>query len=331
MPVVDTGTLLQLCLGAVALVGLVRGAGLAVEKLLAIARHVGLSELLIGLFVLSLGTSLPEIGTHIIASAGILSGTLDYTIASGTVLGSNMGSSTAQQFLLVGVFLVGFGRYTLSWSFIQTSYVPMLATFGLLLVVSFDGTISRLDGIVLLVVFLGYAVYSFALTERTPAVPESPGDSQRVGRDALVAVGALGIVLVSAFVILSVIETVVDRLALSGSMLGVITIGIASALPELSTVLESIRRKTPMLALGTLFGTNIVNPLVGIGLGGAASTYAVPPSVILWDLPFKLVVGVAALGYAFVLRDGTVGRRDGIYLVLVYLVYVSGRFVLFSA
>jgi cation:H+ antiporter len=57
----------------------------------------------------------------------------------------------------------------------------------------------------------------------------------------------------------------------------------------------------------------------------------VPPSVILWDLPFKLVVGVAALGYAFVLRDGTVGRRDGIYLVLVYLVYVSGRFVLFSA
>jgi cation:H+ antiporter len=331
MAVVDTGTLLQLCLGAVALAGLVRGAGLAVAKLLAIARYFGLSEMLIGLFVLSLGTSLPEIGTHVIASAGIVSGTLDYAIASGTVIGSNMGSSTAQQFLLVGVFLVGFGRYTVSWAFVRTSYLPMLATFVLLLTIAFDGTISRFDGVALLVAFAGYAVYSFATTERIPAVPDAPAESRRMGYDAAVALAALGVVLVSAFVVLSVVETVVARLQLSGSMLGVVTVGIAAALPELSTVLESIRRKTPLLALGTLFGTNIVNPLVGIGLGGAVSTYAVPPSVILWDLPFKLLVGAVALGYVFLLRDGAVGRREGVSLVFVYLLYVSGRLVLFPA
>ena len=331
MAVVDTGTLLQLCLGAVALVGLVRGAGLAVAKLLAIARYFGLSEMLIGLFVLSFGTSLPEIGTHVIASTGILSGTLDYTIASGTVIGSNMGSSTAQQFLLVGVFLVGFGRYTVSRALIRTSYLPMLAAFVLLFVVAFDGTISRLDGVALLVAFAAYAVYSFATTERIPAVPEAPAESRRVGYDAAVALAALGVVLVSAFVVLAVVEAVVASLQLSGSMLGVITIGIASALPELSTVLESIRRKTPLLALGTLFGTNIVNPLIGIGLGGTMSTYAVPSSVLFWDLPFKLLVGVAALGYVFTVGGGIVGRREGTYLVFVYLIYISGRLVLFPA
>ena len=329
VPVVDAATLLQLVVGALALVGLVRGAGVAVEKLLALARHLGLSEVLLGVFVLSFGTSLPEIGTHVIASLGILSGTLDYAVASGTVIGGNMGSSTAQQFLLFGVFLVGFGDCSLSWGFVRASYLPMLGAFALLLGVAVDGTISHLDGIVLLVSFIVYAHFSFTRTARVPRLPEVPVESRDVRRDALVGVAALGVVLASAFVVLSVVETVVDRLRLSGSMLAVVTIGIASALPEFSTVLESIRRRTPLLALGTLVGTNVVNSLVGIGLGGALSTYAVPPSVVLWDLPFKLLVGAGVLGYVWFRRDGSFTRRDGLSLVLLYLVYVAGRLVLF--
>jgi cation:H+ antiporter len=149
MVVLDTTTLLQLGLGAVALVVLVKSAGVAVDRFLSLARHYDVSELLIGMFVVSFGTSLPEIGAHLIASLGILSGTLDPVVTSATVIGSNMGSSTVQQLLLFGLFFVGFGRYTLAKSFIRASYVPMLASFALVLAVGVDGTISRVDGVVL--------------------------------------------------------------------------------------------------------------------------------------------------------------------------------------
>jgi cation:H+ antiporter len=111
-------------------------------------------------------------------------------------------------------------------------------------------------------------------------------------------------------------------------MAGVVTIGLASALPELSTVLESVRRKAPNVAVGTLVGSNVVNPLVAVGLGGVVSTYRVPPAVVWWDLPFKLVAGVAFL--AWVTRSGgRVRRRDGIALVVAYFVYVVGRLLLY--
>ncbi|MFC6973927.1 sodium:calcium antiporter [Halomicroarcula sp. GCM10025709] len=329
MVVSDPTTLVELGVGAVALAVLVRSAGVAVDRALALARHYDLPELLIGMFVVSIGTSLPEISAHLVASLGILSGTLDPVVASATVLGSNMGSSTVQQLLLFGLFLVGYGHYTPGPEFLRTSYVPMVAAFVLVLGLGADGAVSRLDGAVLLLAFGGYTYYSFTRTVRTTALPESPPESIAVGRDLAVTALALAGVLGSAFVVLAVVEATVTRLQLGGSMLGVLTLGIAAALPELSTVVESIRRRTPSLALGTLVGSNVVNSLVGIGLGGLLSTYTVPQSVLLWDLPFKLLAGVGLLGYLWFVGDGSLGRREGATLVVLYLVYLTGRLLVF--
>ncbi|MBV0923552.1 hypothetical protein KTS45_05000 [Halomicroarcula limicola] len=329
MVALDTATILELAAGTVALVTLVKGAGTAVARSLALARHFDVSEDLVGMFVLSIGTSLPEIGTHLVASVGILGGRLEYVVASGTVIGANMGASTAQQLFLMGVLFVGYGRYRPTKSFLRSSYLPMLGAFVLLLALGVDGTISRLDGAVLLLAFAGYAYRRFSEPVDRAVLAEVPQESTRVGRDAAVAAGALLLVLASAFVVLSVVEATVDRLRLSGSMLGVVTVGIAAALPELTTVIESIRRRTPALALGTLVGSNVVNPLIGIGLGGVVSTYAVPPSVILWDLPFKLAVGAGLFAYLRFVGDGSLGRREGGTMLVLYLGYVIGRLVLF--
>lgn len=331
MSALDPATLAQLGVGAVALAVLIGSAGVAVDRLLALARHYDLPELLVGMFVVSIGTSLPEIGAHLVASAGILSGTLDPVVASATVIGSNMGSSTVQQLLLFGLFLVGCGRYTPEPGFLRASYLPMVAAFALLLALGADGAVSRLDGAVLLLAYGSYTYYSFTRTVRTPALPEAPPESGTVVRDAAVTVLALVGVLGSAFVVLVVVEATVTRLQLGGSMVGVLTLGIAAALPELSTVVESVRRRTPSLAVGTLVGSNVVNPLVGIGLGGLLSTYTVPQSVLLWDLPFKLLAGVGLLGYLWVVGDGSLGRREGAALVVLYLVYLTGRLLLFPA
>lgn len=315
--------------GVLGLAGLVWASGVVVDRSLRIAQHFDVPEVLIGVFVLSIGTSLPEIGTHLTASAGILTGTLDYAVASNTVLGGNVGSATVQQFFLVGLLLVAFGRYVVDETLLRWSYVPMLGSFVLLFVLAIDGTVSRLDGLLLIVAFAGYAGYSFRGSRQRQVLRDVPAETGQIGRDVLVAAGGLVAVLASAYVVLAVIERTVASLQLGGSMVGVMTIGLASALPELSTVLESVRRRTPTLALGTLLGSNVVNTLVGVGVGGLLSTYAVPESVIFWDLPFKFGFGILLLGYIVTVGDGALGRREGVALVGIYFLYVVGRLLVY--
>lgn len=326
MPV--SGELLtQVSIGAVALYALVTAASRAIARLLALAEYYDVDEVLVGMTVLAVGTSLPELSSHLIASLGILSGFLDYQVTSAVVIGGNTGSSTVQQLLLVGILLIGYGGFHLNRAFVRESYVPMLGTFGVTLLVAWDGTISRLDGVVLFVLYLVYVGIRISRRERLPTLREPPSRNPR--RDAATAAGLLVIVVLAASLMLSVVEVIVTTLALGGSMVGVVTIGVAAALPELTAVMDSIRRQAPNVALGTLVGSNIVNPLVGIGVGGAVSTYYVPPAVIFWDLPFKLVVGAGLLGWTMYWRDGELTRREGAYLLGLYFVFVAGRLLLF--
>lgn len=325
---VTPSLLVEVALGAGALAVLVKSAGVTVERSLRLATHYEVPDLLVGMTVVAIGTSLPEIGAHVIASLGILSGALDYQVASATTLGGNMGSSTTQQTLLLGLFLIGYGGFRVTDQFVKSTYLPMLLAFALTLAVAWDGTIHRVDGLLMVAAYLGYAAYSVRTRDRSVSLPG--GESADVRVDAAVAVLGLAGVLVGAYVVLDSVELVVDRLRLGGSMVGVVTLGVAAALPELSTVVDAVRRRAPNLALGTLVGSNVVNPLVGIGLGGLLSTYAVPPAVVQWDLPFKLVVGVGLLVYVYAVTDGRLTRREGGYLVATYFVYLAGRFVLFA-
>ena len=193
----------------------------------------------------------------------------------------------------------------------------MLLAAALLLGLSIDGTVGRLDALALLGAYGAYTYWSFEHRPRTMNVPDTA--SEDVVRDTAVSLAAVS---------LAAVEVLVSDLALGGSMAGVVTIGLASALPELSTVLESVRRKAPNVAAGTLVGSNVVNPLVAVGLGGAASTYRVPPSVVRWDLPFKLLAGVAFLARV-THNGGRIGRRDGSALVVAYFLYVVGRLLLY--
>lgn len=321
----DTTLLSSVAVGAVALYALITGASRAIDGLLALARRYGVPEVVIGLTVVSVGTSLPELGSHVTASVGILSGALDYDATSAVVLGGNVGSSTTQQLLLFGVLLLGYGRVDLPRRTLVDTFLPMVLGLVLLLGLSLDGTVSRLDGVVLLVAFAGYVAFSYV--RRQPST--SGGDpSTNVARDGLVTVVMLGLVLASASVLLAVVEDVVAGVLLGGSMVGVLTLGVAASFPELGTVLDGIRRRTAVVAVGTLIGSNVVNPLLGVGLGGAISTYSVPSAVVVWDLPFKIVAAIAVVVYAD-RRGGELDRRAGVYLIGLYFVYVVGRVLLF--
>lgn len=89
-----------------------------------------------------------------------------------------------------------------------------------------------------------------------------------------------------------------------------------------------MRRKTPVVAVGTLVGSNIVNPLIGFGVGSVVSTYYVPSAVVVWDFPFKILAAVGLLAYVRY-TDGTLTRHAGMSMIGFYFVYIVGRMLLF--
>ncbi|MFB6294885.1 MAG: sodium:calcium antiporter, partial [Candidatus Nanohaloarchaea archaeon] len=275
----------SLMLGFVALVLLVYGAEHVVDKMTAVAAYFEIPDVLIGMTVISVGTSLPELVVHVISSAQILAtdgcpavfqnavlpegGLHSCAIVSATALGGNIGSDVVQQTLVLGLVVFSFtwfgeeNSFTFSPEFLKKDYFPMIGTTLMTLILAWDGILSRADGLVLFAAFLGYMYY---LTRtRNERLNHDTAASDAVRRDAFIAVTALSVVLVSAHVLLQVTETIVDATGLGGSIIGVMSIGIASAFPELFTAVEGIRQRAAGLSLGTLIGSNITNPLLAIG------------------------------------------------------------------
>ena len=327
--------------GIISLAALVYCADLAVRKLTGLAGYFRLSTTFVGVTVVSLATSIPEIVSHYTASAGILSGLLDYKVSSAIVLGANIGSDVIQQTLVLGIVIFIAGRLQFKRYFLWKSMGPMLFSTIMCIVLGWDGTYSRLDGVILLGSFLLYTAFLY-YDERKyyneedhgftkdGDVPENvPGSWKQALIDALISFGAIGITIFASVIILQITELIVSSTGLGGSLIGVMTLGVASALPELTTAVSGIKNGDHGISLGTLIGSNVTNPLVAIGGGAIISTYWVPRPLVIWDLPWETITG-AFLWVLLWTRKGYAGKKTAIYLTIMYFVYIVFRFRFFG-
>jgi len=322
----------SIILGGVCLFLLVFGAEIVVKKLVALAKYYQIPEIVLAIIVLSIGTSLPELVSHTLASLHILKGTLDYEIASATVLGGNIGSDVVQQTLILGIvvlFAVYHKRdsFLFTHKFLRRDYLPMIFTTLMTLVLAWDGVLSRLDGFVLLGSFVAYIFFIY--TQRGPPSRSREGMSENPRKDIFIFLGALIIIVFSAHIILNVVNQVVEKTGIGGSLIGVMTLGIASALPELSTAISGIKNKAYHVSMGTLIGSNVTNPLLAIGAGAALSTYWVPRPLVLWDLPLETLTAAALLVYLLFNRR-RMDKGGAFYLIGLYLFYAAIRVIFFA-
>ncbi len=326
--------------GLGSLVVLVLGANQAVKKLIGIANYFKLSSTFMGMTVLSIATSLPEITSHFTASVNILRGTLDYQTGSAIVLGANIGSDVVQQTFIMGLVILLSGTLYFRRYFLWKSMIPMIGTTVMCIILGFDGDFSRVDGAILFGTFLAYTYYLYAderkhykeednQLQSEEMADDVPQNGKEVVRDSLITAVLLGVIISAASIVLKATEITVDITGVGGSLIGVMTLGLASALPELTTALAGIRHKEAGISLGTLVGSNITNPLLAIGGGALISTYAVPRPLIVWDLPWETLTGIL-LWVILYFNHGKLGKKSGIYLIVIYFIYLIFRGFFFN-
>ncbi len=308
------------------LAGLWGGTHLVVRNSILLSRRLRVSELFLGLTLLALGTDLPEL---VVAVDGALHN-LRGVESSGLVMGTAVGSSVSQISVVIG--LTALLHYlTIGGRQLKMLGVELVGSSALVFLLSYDGALDRIDGAVLSLVFVLYLGYTVA--NRTAGVEEPELDVVERHRptwlsSALLALG-LAVVLVSSELTVDNALRVSRDWGLQQSFVGAVLVGLGTSTPELAVSLRAIAQGRAGLSVGNVVGSNIFDLLVPTGVAAIIAPLKVDATVLWFDLPALLVMTLAVL--FFLGRTRGLQRGEGATLVVMYLAYVLGRYLVAPA
>ena len=305
--------IVELILLIAGLVALWFGADITVSGAKKIAKALGINEFIIGLTIVSIGTSLPEIATNVMAGLSRVAGTETSGIALGNVIGSNIAN--------IGLILGIMGIVTvvhITRRGIKRDIIMMFIALLMLFVVSFDGFISQAEGLVLVVVYIAYLLF---LAEREQIMKKvTDGKTANPLLDFVFVLIGIVIVIVGGHLVVDNGVAIARSLHMREMLIGIF-IGIGTSLPELTVSLNALLKGSKRLALGNILGSNIANPLLALGLGAAISGFSVGVGVLLFDFPYLVAISLVA---ALVLwRKLDLTRIEGIVLIIMFMVYMG--------
>jgi cation:H+ antiporter len=292
--------------------GLVRGAS-------AIGRHFGVSSIIIGLTIVSVGTSSPELAATL---AGVFQGAP--AISFGNVVGSNIAN--------LGLVL---GLTALIWSlqiaarFIRREVPIMLAVSAATFVVVADGSVGRVEGVLLLVTLLVY-LRSLMSSNETPEVEaefdRAYGEERQSIWWSVVAI-LVGITLLvgGAQVLIRGAVGLARSMGISERVIGLTIVAFGTSLPELASCVVAAIRREGDLVLGNLIGSNIFNILFILGTTATIRPFLVDTQAVWPDLIAMMIVSL--LTWVLLRTGRKLGRYEGLLLMATYVTYVIYLFV----
>lgn len=303
--------LLLLILG---LLGLLLGTELIVTAALNIAEHYKISHLFVGQTILTVGTGLPEL---VIAITGAFD-KLERIETSGLIVGNSLGSCFGQIAFTMGILGL-FGTLTLTKRKLKENSLMMLGSVALLFLAAFDGVITRIEGIVFLII---YALYFFILFKKEMVhekIRKAPKAYVWWAIPSLVA-GFPILIYCSNIVVYNAIQLAVSW-GIAQSLIGILIIGAGTSLPEFAVSLGALRKKSVNLSVGNLIGSNIFNVLVPLGVASTIAGLNVSKNLLINDIPFLFVVSAIVL--LFFRKDMRLERKEAFVLIVLYGSYAA--------
>ena len=288
--------------------GLVRGA-------VALAERLGMSKLIIGLTIVGMGTSIPEL---LVSVRAAIAGSSD--IAIGNVVGSNISN------VLVILAVAALVAPIAGWN----GNVRRDAVFGaaaafLLMLLGFSGGIGRFAGLAMTAMMAAYLWYVYRQEKIDPPPlvdhfdAEVHHDMTQRTAAAFVAGGFL-LLFAGAEALVTGAVSIAQSLGLSERVIGLTIVAVGSSLPELAAAVAAAKRGHTDVAIGNVVGSNIFNALGILGLAAMVKPIAIAPTIAAIDIP---IMGAVMAGLAVgVFKLKTLNRRIGIAMLSAYALYI---------
>jgi cation:H+ antiporter len=310
------------------LVLLIAGGDLLVRGAVRIAERLSLSPMLIGLTVVGMGTSMPELAASVQAS---------FAGSPGIAVGNIVGSNIANALLILGaaalIAPIAVGAQAL-W---RDGGIGVVAGLALLAAGATVG-LSRGVGVAFLIAMAGYIYYAYrqeraggphsAAFDRAVAMEEvdaafvpqeQPGGRLPVA--ILLFLVGLALIVGGGSLLVNAAIEMAEQLGVSDAVIGLTIVAVGTSFPELVTSAVAAYRKQGEIALGNVLGSNIYNILFIGGITGAVAPTGVPPSIMAFDL--WLLVAASLVVMLFAYSGGRLSRKEGAALIAAYATYTA--------
>ena len=300
--------LIDIVVIVIGIVLVLKGADWLTEGASALARRMKMSEMLIGLTIVAAGTSAPELFVSVVSA---LKDTPD--MAMGNVVGSNIMNTM----LIVGCAAL-VAPMTISKSTVKKDIPFAVGASVLLLLLGLNSSLSRIDGLLLLVGFVAFMVYSIKNSEPSENA-ENAENAKPVWRSVVSVLGGLLGLVAGSNIFVDSASNVALSLGISEGVVGLTVVAGGTSLPELATTVVAARTGQSAIAIGNVIGSNVFNILLILGLTATISPLRIE-GVTTVDMSVMLLSIV--LLWLFSRTRYTVERWEGAALLLGYLVYL---------
>lgn len=290
---------------------LVRGADLFVAGAKRIGAHFGMSSFAIGVLIVGLGTSLPELASSL---AAVMAGTTEIVIANA------VGSNITNILLIVGVLAALGGPVMINKNLLKTELpIFFIATVHFIASV-FDGVIDRIEALLLFGTFCAYIWYLFSssdVAKKELAVkPEQDGITIK---DVVFVVLGIAAVLVGANYTVEMAVNIATGLAVPIGLVSIGAIAIGTSLPELFVSLQALKSGETDLAIGNIFGSNAFNILMVVGIPGLLAP--LQAGEVVMDLGMYILIAASLILFVNGLAR-QVQKWEGVAMLLFFSFFI---------
>lgn len=299
------------------LIVLMLGADLLVRGASGLAARFGVSPLVVGLTVVALGTSAPEIAVSVDAA---LDGRPD--VALGNVVGSNIFNIL----VILGVSAV-FAPLVVRSQLVKFDVPVMVGVSALPLLIGFDRLISAGEGVLLLLLLAAYLTTLAWFSKRgrmsvvaATSKPESARPPGSVTLQIAFAIGGLALLVGGADALVEGATSIARGIGVSELVIGLTLVAAGTSLPELATSVLASMRGERDLAVGNAVGSNVFNVLAVLGAGAVAGG-GIPIASGLLRFDFPVMFAVAIMALPVFITGASISRREGAVFIAYYLLY----------
>lgn len=292
---------------------LVRGADTFVVGAKQIGASLGMSKFAIGVLIVGFGTSLPELASSIAAA---LDGSTEIVVANA------VGSNITNILLVVGILAAFGGKIVIKRDLIKTELpIFFIATVHFIAVI-WDGTVDRIEGLLLLGTFVAYMWYLFMEAEGEDKVELHEGEKGRPQLEAkslaFVVLG-VGAVLVGAHFTVDMVVNIATMATVPLGLVSILAIALGTSLPELFVSLHAIKTGETEMAIGNIFGSNAFNILMVIGIP-ALITPLVADAVVM-QLGMQVLLAASLIFFVNGLAK-QIMRWEGMMMLLFFAFFI---------
>ncbi len=303
--------LLSIAYILIGVIAVLWGADKFTDGAAAIARKMNIPEIVIGLTIVAMGTSAPELFTSVVSALKGSTG-----LALGNIVGSNIFNS---------LFIVGAAAVVAPIPISQVTIVkdiPFALVSSLLLTaVCLDGNLTRLDSLLLLIGFALFLAYTLQMARNGTTEDSKSETSQALWKNILFIIIGLACLIVGSNLFVNGASTVAEQLGISDAIIGLTIVAGGTSLPELATSIISARKGQSGIAIGNVVGSNVFNILAILGITGFISPMRNLGGITTID--FTMLILSIILVWAMSFTKHKIERWEGFTLIGIFALYLG--------